>query len=75
MMTYSDVNKWDVEGDAETRKYVEGSIVQDYIEKYFDKNLNDPRTELRLNSTVEDVERLHVTITVMEVTKYHIDSN
>lgn len=58
MMTYSDVNKWDVEGDAETRKYVEGSIVQDYIEKYFDKNLNDPRTELRLNSTVEDVERI-----------------
>ncbi|EMG47137.1 ustF2 Flavin-containing monooxygenase ustF2 [Candida maltosa Xu316] len=58
MMTYSDNKRWEVEGDEEQRKYVEGSVVQKYIEKYINKNLDDPRVDLRLNSTVEDVERI-----------------
>lgn len=58
MMTYSDVNKWPIEGDSEERKYVGGTIVQDYIEKYIERNLDDPRVSLRLGTTIEDVERV-----------------
>ncbi|CAK9438335.1 uncharacterized protein LODBEIA_P25590 [Lodderomyces beijingensis] len=56
MMTYSDANKWDT--TEEDTKYVVGTVVQDYIEKYIERNLSDPRVDLKLNSTVEDVERI-----------------
>ncbi|KAI5958173.1 hypothetical protein KGF57_002528 [Candida theae] len=58
MMTYSDSNEWPVEGTAEDRKYVEGTVVQEYIENYVGRNLDDPRVTLKLGSTVEDVERV-----------------
>ncbi|KAI5969465.1 hypothetical protein CANMA_001533 [Candida margitis] len=58
MMTYSDANTWPVEGNDEERKYVVGTVVQEYIEKYIDRNLNDARVSLKLASTVEDVERV-----------------
>ncbi|RCK57267.1 Thiol-specific monooxygenase [Candida viswanathii] len=58
MMTYSDVNKWPIEGDYEQRKYIPGTLVQEYIQSYIDRNLDDPRVTLRLGSTVEDVERV-----------------
>ncbi|KAI5966426.1 uncharacterized protein KGF55_000735 [Candida pseudojiufengensis] len=58
MMTYSDNKNWGIDGDDEDRKYVVGTVVQKYIDSYIDKNLNDPRVKLHLNSTVEDVERI-----------------
>ncbi|CAD1809808.1 Flavin-binding monooxygenase-like family protein [Candida parapsilosis] len=58
MMTYSDKNKWPVEGADEERKYVAGTVVQEYIEEYIGRNLYDPRVNLKLGSTVEDVERI-----------------
>ena len=58
MMTYSDVNKWNVDGDYEQRKYVDRTIVQSYIQSYIERNLKDPRVELKLGTTVEDVERV-----------------
>ncbi|KAI3406320.2 hypothetical protein KGF56_000801 [Candida oxycetoniae] len=39
-------------------KYVVGTVVQKYIEKYIHRNLDNPKFVLRLNSTVEDVERI-----------------
>ena len=58
MMTYSDSNRWPIDGDDEKRKYVEGTVVQEYIENYIGRNLDDPRVTLRLGSTVEDVEKI-----------------
>ncbi|RCK67275.1 Thiol-specific monooxygenase [Candida viswanathii] len=42
LMTFSDTNRWDVEGDDEARRYVGGNVVQQYIEKYINRNLGDP---------------------------------
>ena len=67
MMTYSDVNNWGIPGDddddddndeEEERKYVAGTVVQEYIEKYIERNLHDPIVVLKLNTTVEDVEKV-----------------
>ncbi|CAI5757969.1 unnamed protein product [Candida verbasci] len=57
LMTYSDVNKWNVSGSSEDGKYVPGNIVQEYIEKYIVRNINESRFELKLGTAVEDVER------------------
>ncbi|RCK54913.1 Thiol-specific monooxygenase [Candida viswanathii] len=58
LMTFSDTNRWDVEGDDDARRYVGGNVVQQYIEKYINKNLGDPRIDLRFGTTVEDVEKI-----------------
>ncbi|KAK6464746.1 flavin-containing monooxygenase [Scheffersomyces coipomensis] len=60
MMTYSDTNRWEVPGveDPEQRKYVDGLIVQKYIDKYISRNLSNDKVQLFTNSTIEDVERI-----------------
>lgn len=58
MMTYSDSKRWPVDGNDEERKYVVGTVVQEYIENYVGRNLEDPRVSLKLGSTIEDVERV-----------------
>lgn len=60
MMTYSDSNHWDVPGvsDPEQKKYVDGLIVQKYIDAYIRRNENHETVKLNFNTTVEDVERV-----------------
>lgn len=59
MMTYSDVNSWNT-GDTnpEASKYVNGLVVQQYIDDYIKRNASDSTVDLQFNTTVEDVERI-----------------
>ncbi|KAK6202698.1 flavin-containing monooxygenase [Scheffersomyces amazonensis] len=60
MMTYSDTNKWDVPGvtNPDDRKYVDGLIVQKYIDSYISRNVSNDKVQLLTNSTIEDIERI-----------------
>lgn len=55
LMTYSDNKQWNLPKDVEDRRFVNGSVVKEYINDYFKKNLKDPRVSLNLSTTVEDV--------------------
>jgi hypothetical protein len=55
MMTYSDINVWSVDGDL---KYVNGLVVQKYIDEYISRNLANNNFNLIQNATVEDVQRV-----------------
>lgn len=57
IMTYSDKKKWS-SSQNQDRDFVDGSVVNEYINQYFHKNLLDPRISLNLSTSVEDVERI-----------------
>lgn len=60
IMTFSDINKWDVPGetDPDKTRYVNGLVVRDYIEKYIERNIDNEKVSVIKSTTVEDVEEI-----------------
>ncbi|ODV82001.1 FAD/NAD(P)-binding domain-containing protein [Suhomyces tanzawaensis NRRL Y-17324] len=60
MMTFSDLKRWPIPGvnDPKDTQFVDGLVVQEYIDTYIKRNSSNERFNLQKDSTIEDVERI-----------------
>lgn len=61
LMTFSDEKSWNVNNEPNYREqeFVDGLVVQKYIQKYISRNLKDERVLFKTGVVVEDIEKVY----------------
>ncbi|CCE85605.1 Piso0_005219 [Millerozyma farinosa CBS 7064] len=61
LMTFSDEKSWNVNNDPnyQGQDFVDGLVVQQYIQKYISRNLKDERVSFKTGVVVEDIEKVY----------------